>query len=325
MTTTTTTLGSTTEGPVAGPKGAGPKNALPGTTAPALLDSVQVALFASKGFLRFDAVVPPEINEACLEEMVAEGAAKREGRSSALQAGNEAGVPLAQCFSGAPALRSLLQLPVVAGIITSLVGPDPLYDHHAVHIRNPGEPGQHLHADAIIDTRLHFDIQLMYYPHDVPDDMGGTLIIPGSHLRRVNELDVGRYQNLVGQLNFSGPAGSIIVLHHGIWHCGRRNHRDTPRYMFKLRLNPTRDQVRCWDASDLADEAVRDQVLEVLRTKEPWYEDSTGRLELVNRVALWRYLTGQTDFDLDYWYGRLENKADPGFLEELPGNNGPTD
>jgi hypothetical protein len=320
MTTTTTTDTTTeTSRPVSGPNAPSPPAA-----PPALLDSVQVARFAAKGFLRFDAVVPPEVNDACLEEMVAEGAARRSGKTSTLEAGNRAGLPLAQCFAKAPGARSLLQLPVVAGIITSLVGPDPLYDHHAVHIRYPGEPGQHLHADAIIDTRLHFDIQLMYYPHDVPDDMGGTLIIPGSHLRRVNEFDVARYQNLAGQLNYSGPAGSILVLHHGMWHCGRRNHRDTPRYMFKLRLNPTRDQVRCWDASDLADEAVRSQVLEVLRTKEPWYEEPTGRLELVNRAALWRYLIGQADFDLDYWLGRLENKSDPGLLEKLPGNNGRT-
>jgi Phytanoyl-CoA dioxygenase (PhyH) len=287
-----------------------------------LLDSTQMALFTAKGFLRFDAVVPAEINAQCIEEMVAEADARRGGARSLLEAGNVAGSPLAGCFKDAIGIRSMLGLPVIRGLITSLVGPDPLYDHHAVHVRYPDEPSQELHADAIIDTRLRFDVQLMYYPHDVGPDMGGTLIVPGSHLRRVNEHDISRYQNLAGQFTFFGPAGSILALHHGIWHCGRRNKQSVPRYMFKLRLNPVSEQVRCWDTSDLADEAVRRQVLEVLRTREPWYEASTGRLDLVNRAALWRHLSGQPDFDLDYWFGRLENAARPALLEKLPGSNG---
>jgi hypothetical protein len=286
---------------------------------PRLLDSGQMAQFVAKGFLRFDGIVPDDINRTCLEEMRAENAAKRAGARSALDSGNVVGLPLSRCFGEAPGTRSLLDLPVVSGIITSLAGPDPFYDHHAVHVRYPGEPSQELHADAIIDTRLRFDIQLMYFPHEVPTDMGGTLIIPGSHLRRVNEHDVSRYQNLLGQLTYAGPAGSLLVLHHGLWHCGRRNRQDGPRYMFKVRLNPANDQVRCWAAGDLADEAVRQDVLAVLRAKEPWYEASTGRLELVNRVALWRYVTGEPDFDLDHWLGRLENASQPSLLDSLPG------
>ena len=43
-----------------------------------LLDSTQMALFAAKGFLRFDAVVPEEVNALCIEEMVAEVAARQD-------------------------------------------------------------------------------------------------------------------------------------------------------------------------------------------------------------------------------------------------------
>ena len=284
-----------------------------------LLDSTQVALFVAKGFLRFDGVVPDPVNEACLQEMKQDEADGRTGTRSMLKAGNSVGLPLPQCFPHAPGIRSMLQLPLVRGVIQSLVGPGPLYDHHAVHVRYPGQPSQQLHADAIIDTRLRFDIQLMYFPHDVPADMGGTLLVPGSHLRRVNEHDVSRYQNLAGQITYYGPAGSVLVLHHGIWHCGRRNERDVPRYMFKLRLNPATEQIRCWDVGDLVDPDVRRRVLEVLRNREPWYEAATGRLEFVNRAVLWRYLSGQPDFDIDHWLGRLENAARPSLLEELPG------
>lgn len=284
-----------------------------------LLSSEQMAEFVANGFLRFEGIVPDELNQACLDAFAADEAAERSGAPSSLDAGNDAGQELDRCFPEAPAIRRLLGLPRVRGIITSLVGPRPRYDHHAVHVRLPGEPAQQLHADAIIDTRLPFDIQLMYFPHDVPEDMGGTLLVPGSHLRRVNEHDIGRYQNLRGQVTYFGPAGSILVVHHGLWHCGRRNRRHAPRYMFKLRLNPATGQVRRWAADDLADDSVREAVRLVLRVKHPWYEASTGRLELVNRIALWRYITGEPGFDLDYWMGRLENSASPALLDALPG------
>ena len=82
-------------------------------------------------------------------------------------------------------------MPEVRGIIQSLVGCEPLYDHHAVHTVEGGkEKAQHWHADAIIDTRMHFDVQLFYYPHDTPREMGGTMFLPGSQFRRINESDI---------------------------------------------------------------------------------------------------------------------------------------
>jgi len=44
-------------------------------------------------------------------------------------------------------------------------------------------------------------------------------------------------------------------------------------------------------------------------TPEPWFEQDTGRLEFVNRIRLWRHLSGDPTFDADYWLGRLENPA----------------
>ena len=137
-------------------------------------------------------------------------------------------------------------------------GPEPTVDHHFVHIRKAHEgEAQNLHADAIIDVRPDaFDVQLMYYPQEVTLEMGGTLSVPGSHLRRINETDTGRYQNLRGQTRLTCPAGTVVFLHHGIWHGGRRNDSDIDRYMFKIRFNPTVRQVRLWNTDDLYDEAV---------------------------------------------------------------------
>ncbi|MGI5289551.1 phytanoyl-CoA dioxygenase family protein [Nonomuraea polychroma] len=259
-----------------------------------LLTSAQVAGFVAAGYLRLDGVVPDELNDQAV---------------GVLEAGIPPvpyGTPLDLAFPEGSFARRLVQVPAVAGALRSLVGPDPTVDHHAVHVREPrGGEAQPLHADAIIDTRMDaFDVQLMYYPREVTADMGGTLVVPGSHLRRTNESDTGRYQNLRGQTRLTCPAGTVMLLHHGIWHGGRRNDSDQRRYMFKIRFNPTVPQVRLWDTSDLADPAV---VAELSR-RFPWYELATGRLEIHNRVRLWRAMTADPAFDIDYWTTRVNNR-----------------
>ena len=273
-----------------------------------LLNSSQMAEFVARGFLRFDELVPDEINQEVMR-----GIDRQEIK------GHRAGTPLSDCYHGT-AIRKLLDLPEIQGIIHSLVGEDPLFDHDAIHVREPNEgKAQGLHADSIIDCRTHFDIQLMYFPHAVPLDMGGTLLLPGSHFRRVNEMDVAAYQNMRGQIPMVCNAGSVLALHHGIWHCGRQNQTDRRRYMFKLRLNPAVRQLRLWNTEDL-DEGYRDHqeiyagrvegeddIQVILGRREPWFEQASGRLEIVNRIKLWRFLTGDDTFDVHYWLSRLEN------------------
>jgi ribosomal protein S27AE len=274
-----------------------------------LLNSNQMASFVARGFLRFDELVPPAINDAVMAEIDA-GSIKAA----------PAGTPLSQCYPEPSALGHMLRMPEIQGIIQSLVGPDPLFDHHAVHVRQANEgQAQGMHGDSIIDTRMHFDVQLMYFPHDVPLDMGGTLLVPGSQYRRINEADIARYQNFLGQIPMVCKAGSVLALHHGIWHCGRQNKTNQKRYMYKIRLNPRVRQMRLWNTDDLsADQskhkpiftretnAVED-IQTILGKQEPWFEDAAGRLEVVNRVKMWRFLTGDNNFDVHYWLTRLEN------------------
>ncbi|MFF4353443.1 phytanoyl-CoA dioxygenase family protein [Streptomyces sp. NPDC001530] len=269
-------------------------NTLEHTTGTPRLSSVRMAHFVAHGSLRLDAVVPPEMN--------AEGMEVLRGGLPDVPYGS----PVPDAYPEGSFVRRLLELPAVAGALHSLVGPGPSVDHHAVHIREPREGrAQPLHGDAIIDVRTDaFDVQLMYYPQDVTLDMGGTLSVPGSHLRRTNESDTGRYQNLRGQSRLVCPAGTVVFLHHGLWHGGRRNDSDTVRYMFKIRFNPTVRQRRLWDTSDLGDP----RVAEELATTFPWYEHATGRLEIYNRVLLWRSLTGDDSFDLDHWVTRVSNR-----------------
>ncbi|MER7248533.1 phytanoyl-CoA dioxygenase family protein [Kribbella sp. NPDC000426] len=259
-----------------------------------LLTSVQMAHFVATGAFRMDAVVPDDMNQQAIEVL-------KNGIP-----GVPYGTPLSEAFADSEFVQRLVELPEVAGAIHSLVGPEPTVDHHAVHIRKAHEgEAQNLHGDAIIDVRTDaFDVQLMYYPQDVTLEMGGTLSVPGSHLRRTNESDTGRYQNLLGQTRLVCPAGTVQFLHHGIWHGGRKNDSNIDRYMFKIRFNPTVRQVRLWNTDDLYDDAVAAE----LDQSFPWYENATGRLEKYNRIVMWRAISGDDTYDPNYWVTRVSNR-----------------
>ncbi len=270
-----------------------------------LLTSKQVAAFVADGHLRFYAIVPAAICGAVLQELAAGGPPSSFGAAPGSPARAWPGRPLIDLFRPWPALASLLEWPAVSAIVRSLVGADARYDHHYAHVIPPNQRwSQPWHADAILDPRrTAFDIQLFFFLHETPREMGGTMVLPGSHLRRVNEAAIARYQNFVGQTAMACPAGSLLVCHHGIWHCGQPNLTSRPRTMFKLRLGPARPQRRTWDTRDLEDT----EVSRILSRDHRWYGHEV-RLEIVNRIRLWRALTGNPTFDIDYWLGRQENE-----------------
>ena len=85
-----------------------------------LLDTKQMAHFVVDGYLRFDNLVPDKSNRAVLAEM-------QDGIARA-----RAGARLNAIWEN-EAIGEVFRLPEIQGMIHSLVGPDPLYDHHAVH------------------------------------------------------------------------------------------------------------------------------------------------------------------------------------------------
>jgi hypothetical protein len=301
-----------------------------------LLDALQMARFAARGFLMFDAVVPEEINAQFLAEA---GEPPEPGRKMKRTYGEllgraelpEAmpGTPLSAVYPQGSAVNRLLDLPLVKGAIQSLVGAQPTFDHHFLHVTFPpayyaaaGQENvsQHTHQDSTLDPQAGFDLQVMYYPHAVTREMGGTRYIPGTHLRKVSEVALGRYQNIAGQQHVVCGAGSLLFLHHGLWHGGGVNLSERTRTMFKIRMSPTEPQVRRFDVATLPAAPQErsiffkrrqdaESVETILMTPEPWFEQDTGRLEMLARVKLWRRLTGDPAWDADYWATRLANPA----------------
>jgi len=262
-----------------------------------LLTTKQMANFAADGLLKFDELIPDEINTEVMREL----------DERRINFGYEPqGQPLDNVWRDSKGIGAVIRMPEVRGIIESLVGPDPLYDHHCPHRVSPGNlEGQIWHADAIIDTRQHFDIQLFYFPHDTPREMGGTMFLPGSHYRRIHESDIARYQNFLGQMPIVCQAGTLVVGHHGLWHCAQPNKTEQLRYMFKIRINPTVRQMLLWNTEDLDDP----EVTNTLFRNHRWYGND-DRLEYANRIRFWRFLTGNEHFDANYWLTRIENRPE---------------
>ena len=193
-----------------------------------LINRLDMAHFVARGFLRLDAVVPEEINQAFLAALNLPEAghqvlpASHLSRLMALEVIPEVapGTKLDKAYVTGSPLDRMLKLPEVAGAIESLIGKNSLFDHHFLHLAFPeaafaNKPerhvSQHLHQDSTIDPRQTFDIQIFYFPHAVTALMGGTRYLPGSHFRIVSEAAISRYQNILGQEHVVCPAGTVMV------------------------------------------------------------------------------------------------------------------
>ena len=290
------------------------------------LTSEQMAEFAASGLLRLGAVVPEPINQRFLNAITAnENETTPQQHYQSLMQDRvippvAPGVPHEQAYPADSPVSSILKVPEVAGAIASLVGGDCVVDHQFMHISFPGGVAQHNHQDSTIDPRQAFDVQLFYFPHAVTAEMGGTRFIPGTHLRIVSEMSIGRYQNMLGQKHVVCPAGSVYFFHHGLWHGAGVNRSKQKRYVLKIRLSPTQRQRRLWNTEDLPADNTQQPIFwkdatvtpnpihARLARSEPWFEQDTGRLEIMNRIRFWRYISGDDNFDTDYWMTRVENE-----------------
>jgi hypothetical protein len=288
-----------------------------------LLSTSQMATFAAKGCLRFDGLIDDEINQKFLG-LFSQGIGSNDRYANLTIPNCKPGELLHKAFPADHPLSLVLHEPTVAGSIKSLMGANPIFDHHHIHITFPQSgSAQTNHQDSTIDARqLNFDVQMIYFPHEVTSEMGGTRYVPGTHLRSVHESAIARYQNIRGQIRVVCPAGTIIFFHHGIWHGGGKNIGNTHRIMYKVRMQPSGSQSLQWDTSDInesrikdwqrpifhaQDNSISDDVPEQLMTREPWF-DNSGRLEYMNRIKFWRLLMDNPEIDIDYWLTRVENE-----------------
>ena len=300
-----------------------------------LLTTEQIAEFTASGCLFFDSLISDEINKEFLEDI---GHTKIDKidikkhfeniKSTSSIPRIITGTPLSKSYLEHSPLKKIFNNDVVKGAINSLVGSKCVIDHHFLHLtfptkffntNNSRQMSQPNHQDSTIDPRKTFDIQIFYFPTDVTKEMGGTRYIPGTHLRIVSESGIARYQNMLGQKHIVCKAGTVGIFHHGLWHGAGINFSDNIRYMFKVRLAPTEKQELLWDpekkykplsnrALFWTDENTDITVNDILTKKYPWQENDTHRLDIINRIKMWRLLTGNSNLDIDYWMTRVKNE-----------------
>jgi hypothetical protein len=287
------------------------------------LTTRQMADFVTNGFLRFDEIVPADINERAVTELEQLNAGRLlPSDDLAAMRPPHSGTTLDECYPEPSVIGEYLRLPEIRGIITSLVGAAPEFDHDWVHyIPSGGTHRQPLHVDATTDSDdATFDVQLFWFCNDVKPGEGGTRFVPGSHLTRVRSAGIGRYQHIVGEQQVSCRAGTVFVFHHGLWHAGQPN-PGPDRWMHKIRLNPTAPQIRLWNTDDFDDaqspstdhvfaRMQNGSVADTFRIMHPWMGVTDYRNAQLQRALLWRHLTGDEHFDIDYYLTRLEQRAE---------------
>jgi ectoine hydroxylase-related dioxygenase (phytanoyl-CoA dioxygenase family) len=112
----------------------------------------------------------------------------------------------------------------------------------------------------------------------------------------VNTFSIGRYKNIVGQRQLSAKAGTIVFMHHGIWHCAQPNFTDKTRYVFKVRLRPGQEQRGLFNTDDYDSPEV---AAIFKKGYQPW-QGNEARLDHVERAKLWRYVTGDNRVDVSF-------------------------
>jgi len=245
-----------------------------------LLTAKQMATFVTNGYLMVENLVPEELNEAVYRDL------------------RELSVTGFKSWLETDSIRAVLDLPQFKGIKQGLVGSNPALDRSTLHVVNAGfEKAQNWHADSLLDLRpLAFDVQAFYFAHDTSREMGATLVLPGSHLRKISTDSITRYKNIVGQRQLECKAGTMVFMHHGIWHCAQPNHTDQTRYLFKLRITPRQEQRGLFNLDGYQDP----EVVEILDKGHQAWQGNEARPEHNRRARLWRYLTGDDEVDVSF-------------------------
>lgn len=81
-----------------------------------------------------------------------------------------------------------------------------------------GTKGQAWHQDCPPEDNDKFNLNRLFYTHDINDETGGkTIVLPRSH--RMGALSVGDpHEDLDGQVVLSPTKGTLVLLHGHTWH-----------------------------------------------------------------------------------------------------------
>jgi len=244
-----------------------------------LLTDDQVLSFINYGYHLVEPDFAPGFNEAVLQEL----------RQIKQDPGNA-------ILEAVPQLQEVYNHPMVRGALISLLGADmTMNGHRHCHTNLPGSQSQGWHQDGT-NVRHHqvWTVLAMYYPQDVPPEMGPTAVVPGTHFRNAPTDRMVNYANLKGQVFLTVKAGTVAITHYDLWHAATLNRTEQARYMLKFlfdrRSAPTTPS---WNHDPIEGPVIAtSRFSEMIGPSGGYSSDYYKEWEL--RMELWNWLTGST-------------------------------
>jgi len=72
------------------------------------------------------------------------------------------------------------------------------------------------------------------------------MVLPGSHLRTIDREAIAHYQNILGQVSLTVPAGTLVMSHYTLWHKAGPKLNNKRRAMLKFSYYRTSEPRRDW-------------------------------------------------------------------------------
>lgn len=199
----------------------------------------EVIDFCRNGYLMLPGVVPDEINRRVVEYLDHEDSTY------------EPTPIMAQDWF----VDHVLMNPDAAGAVRSLLGNQftlpVIISNHRGPLPFRNAQGWHRDGGSIYTSALEY-LQVFYYPEECTDEMGPTVLLPGSHFMRTKAPMMAHLGSIKGTVSSAGPAGTIFLTVYSIWHrrarassgpTGVSKYRNLLKYNYWRTQPPTRDWI----------------------------------------------------------------------------------
>ena len=172
---------------------------------PPTMTDQEVIDFCRNGYLMLPGVVPEDVNKQVIDYL--------ENVDSTYEP-----TPI---MKESWFVEGVLKNPQAAGAVRSLLGRNftlpALISNHRGPLPTPGAQSWHRDGGSLYTPELEY-LQVFYIPEDVTDDMGPTVVLPGSHFMRTKAPMMAHYGTIKGTVSTAGPAGTIFLTVYSIWH-----------------------------------------------------------------------------------------------------------
>ena len=206
---------------------------------PTLTDR-EVIDFCRNGFLMLPGVVPDDINRQVLDYL------------DDVDSTHEPTPIMRESFF----VDGVLMNPHAAGAVRSLLGSGftlpLLISNHRGPLPYTRPQSWHRDGGTIYTSALEY-LQVFYYPEECTEEMGPTVLLPGSHFMRNKAPMMAHLGSIQGTVSTASPAGTIFLTVYGVWHRrskavsgprGKSRYRNLLKYNYWRTAPPARDWVR---------------------------------------------------------------------------------